>query len=665
MAISAPGIGSNLDINSIVSQLMAIEQRPRTLLDTKEAAYQARLSAYGQLRSALSSLQSAVQALALPSRFETRTASAADPSVLSASASASAASGTYEVAVSQLAQRQALSAAGQSSVGATIGSGTATTLTFEFGTISGGTLTDGIYTGATFMQDGTVASGTVTIDASNNSLQGVRDAINTANIGVTASIVNDGSGSPYRLVLQSTAGGAARSMRIGVSGDAALQSLLAYDPAGTQNLTQTVTAQNALLTVNGVAVTSGSNTVTGAIEGVSLTLAKAGTTTVSVGRDTAGVTQVVQGFVKAFNDFNTLLRDLTKFDPSTQTRGLLLGDGAARTIQGQLRTALSTALGGGGDTLRVLSQVGLTFQQDGSLALDSGKLSQALATDPSGVAQLFASGGTARDSLIKVVGSTALTAPGTYAVDLTQVATQGQLAGSAAAALNIVAGVNDTLSISVDGTTASVTLTPGTYTATALAAHVQSTVNAAATLRAAGAAISVSQSAGVLMLTSKRYGSSSTLSASGNAAADLLGATPTATAGADVAGTIGGFAATGSGQRLTGASGSPVAGLVLEISGGSAGARGTVSFASGYASRLDGLLKGLLGTDGVIASRTSGIAATIKDLDRQREVLDRRLAQIEQRYRDQFSALDTLISSLTATSNFLTQQLAQLPGAKE
>src|SRR5688500_16641185 len=143
MAISAPGIGSNLDVNSIVSQLMAIEQRPRTLLDTKEAAYQARLSAYGQLRSALASLQSAVQALALPSRFEARTAIAADPSILSASASASAASGTYELVVSQLAQRQSLSAAGQSSVSAAIGSGTATTLTFEFGTISGGTLTNG------------------------------------------------------------------------------------------------------------------------------------------------------------------------------------------------------------------------------------------------------------------------------------------------------------------------------------------------------------------------------------------------------------------------------------------------------------------------------------------------------------------------------------------
>jgi flagellar hook-associated protein 2 len=163
-----------------------------------------------------------------------------------------------------------------------------------------------------------------------------------------------------------------------------------------------------------------------------------------------------------------------------------------------------------------------------------------------------------------------------------------------------------------------------------------------------------------LTLTSKRYGSASTLSVAGSAAAALFGAAPGSTAGVDVAGTIGGFAATGSGQRLTAASGSPATGLMLEISGGSLGGRGTVSFARGYAARLDGLLQGVLGTDGAIASRTSGITATIRDLDRQRDVLDRRLAQIEQRYRSQFTALDRLISSMTATSAFLTQQLQQL-----
>jgi flagellar hook-associated protein 2 len=660
MAISAPGVGSNLDVNGIVSQLMAIEQRPRTLLDSKEAGYQAQLSAYGQLRGALSSLQNAVRGLATPSRFEARTAGTTDSTVASASAGATAANGTYEVSVTQLAQRQSLTAVGQTSATAVVGGGVATTLTFEFGTISGGTLTAGVYTGASFTQDGSVPTRTVTIDASNNSLQGIRDAINAANLGVTATIVNDGTSAPYRLALQSTDGGTARSLRIGVSGDAMLESLLAYDPAGAQNLTQTVAGQDAGLTVNGVAVTSGSNNVAGAIEGVGLALAKVGTTTVTVGRDSTGVAQGVQSFVKAYNDLNTLLHDLTKFDPQSNSGGLLLGDGTARTIQSQLRTALSSALSNGADTLRVLSQVGVSFQKDGSLALDGGKLSQAFASDPAGVARLFASGGAASDSLINVAGSGAATVAGNYAVEITQIATRGQLAGSAPAALTITAAVNDVLTVTVEGTSATVTLPAGTYTASALAAKVGSLVNASSALSAANAQATVSEAAGVFTLTSKRYGSASSVSVSGSAAATLFGATPTATPGVDVAGTIGGFSATGSGQRLTAAGGSPTTGLVLEITGGSTGSRGTVSYARGYAARLEGLLQGVLGSDGAIASRTSGINATIKDLGSQRDVLDRRLAGIEERYRKQFTALDTLMSSMTTTSTFLTQQLQQL-----
>jgi len=540
MAISAPGVGSNLDVNSIVSQLMTIEQRPRLLLDAKEASFQSQLSAYGQLRGALSALESAVGGLTDPSRFEGRSASVGDSAVLSASAGAAAANATYEIAVTQLAQHQSLSTAGQASLTAPIGSGAATVLTLEFGTISGGTLNAGVYTGASFTQNGSVATRTVSIDASNNSLQGIRDAINGANVGVTASILNVGGANPYRLVLQSTAGGIDASLRIGVSGDAALDSLLAYDPAGTQNLTQTVAAQDATLSVNGLAVTSGFNTLADVVQGVTLSLAKVGTTTVTVGRDPAGAQLAAQGFVKAYNDLNALLRDLTRFDAENGASGVLVGDSAARTIQSQLRSALSAALAGGnGNTLRVLSQVGMSFQKDGSLALDGGKLGQALASDPAGVARLFASGGAASDSLVKVVDSSAATVPGTYAVEITQIATRGQLVGSAAAALTVTAAVNDVLTVTVDGTSANLTLPAGTYTVAALAAQVQSLLNASSTLSAANAQVTLSESAGVLTLTSRRYGAGSTLSVSGSAAPSLFGATPAATAGLDVAGTIG------------------------------------------------------------------------------------------------------------------------------
>jgi len=661
MAISAPGVGSNLDVNSIVSQLMTIEQRPRTLLDAKEAGYQAQLSAYGQLRGALSALESAVGGLADPARFEARSATVGDTSVISASAGAAAANATYDVAVTQLAQRQSLSTAGQASATTAIGSGASTVLTFDFGTISGGTLSNGIYTGANFALNGALASRTVTIDASNNSLQGIRDAINAANIGVNASILNVGGANPYRLVLQSAPGGNAASLRIGVSGDATLAGLLAYDPAASQNLTQTVAAQDANLTVNGLAITSGSNNLTDAIQGVTLGLAKVGTSTVTIGRDPTAAQQAAQAFVKAYNDLNTMLHDLTHFDATGSTSGALVGDSAARTIQSQLRNALSSALAGGNsNTLRVLSQVGMAFQKDGSLTLDNGKLAQMLTTDPAGVARLFASGGAASDSLIAIAGSGSATVPGSYAVEITQLATRGQLIGSAAAGLTITAGANDVLTVSIDGTAATLTVPPGTYTAASLAAQVQSMINASSALRTANAQVSLSEAGGVFTLTSKRYGSASTVSVSGSAAASLFGTAPSATAGTDVAGSIGGFSATGLGQRLTGAAGSPTTGLALDVTGGSTGSRGVVSFARGYAARLDGLLQGLLARDGAIASRTTGINATIKDLDRQRDVLDRRLADIEARYRKQFTDLDSLMSSMTATSTFLTQQLQQL-----
>jgi flagellar hook-associated protein 2 len=381
---------------------------------------------------------------------------------------------------------------------------------------------------------------------------------------------------------------------------------------------------------------------------------------VTIWRDPAAAQTAVQAFVKAHNDLNTLLRDLTRSDAEGKS-GVLVGDSAARTIQSQVRATLSSALAGGnGSTLRVLSQVGVSFQKDGSLALDTSKLTQALTSDPAGVARLFASGGAASDSLIKVASSSAATVPGTYAVDITEIATRGQLVGSAAAALSITAGLNDALTVSVDGTSANVTLPAGTYTPAALAAQIQSLVNASSSLTAANRQIAVSEAAGVLTLTSKRYGSESTVSVSGSAAASLFGGAPTATPGVDVAGTIGGLPATGSGQRLTASDGSPVTGLQLDVIGGSTGSRGTIGFTRGYAGRLESLMEGLLGSDGTIASRTSGINATIKDLDRQRDIADRRLAQIEQRYRKQFTALDTLMSSMTATSSFLTQQLAQL-----
>jgi len=660
MAISSPGVGSNLDVNGIVSQLMTIERQPVTLLDNKEAAYQAKLSAYGNLKNALSSFQGAMSGLALAARFQSLSATASDATVLTASANSTATSGSYTVQASQLAQAQNITAAGRTSASAAIGASVTTTLSFQFGTISSGTLASGVYSNATFTEDATQATGTVTLNSSNNSLQGIRDAINAANLGLTATIVNDGSATPYRLVLASSSTGASKSMKISVAGDATLQAALAYDPAATQNLTQSSAAQNAALTVNGIAISSASNTINGAVQGVTLNLAKAGTTTLTVARDTAAAQSAAAAFVKAYNDVNNTLTSLSAYNAATKKGAILQGDSTVLALQSQIRGVLGSALTGSSATLKSLSQIGIALQKDGTMALDAAKLATASASNFNDIAGLFAAVGKASDSLVSFVSSTANSRPGSYAVNVTTLATQAGTTGSAAAGLTINTGVNDQLLVALDGVSATVTLPAATYTASGLAAQVQSMINGTAAFAAAGAAVNVTQSSGVISIASNRYGSASSVSVTGNGLLNLLGIAPTITGGVNAAGTINGVAATGTGQTLTGATGTATEGLKILVAGDATGARGTLGFSQGYAYKLDALASSFLNTSGPISSRTDGIAKSITDLGSRRDAANRRLLDVEKRYRAQFTALDSMMSSMIQTSNFLTQQLAAL-----
>lgn len=661
MAIAAPGIGSNIDVNSIVSQLVNLERRPIDALDRREAGIQARISAFGLLNGALSSFQTAARGLGDAGRFLAFKATTSDATVATVSTSAKAAAASYSLDVTTLAQAQKLTAAGQATTTAAIGTGT---LTFDFGTISGGTFDSvtGKYTGAAFASNGN-GSKTVTIDSSNNSLQGIRDAINSAKIGVTATIVNDGGAAPNRLVLSSDNQGLANSVKIGVSGDAALSDLLAHDPAATQNLAQRATAQNATFKVDGVSISKNSNTITDVIEGVSFTLQKAAaSTTLAVTRDTQSVQNSVQAFVKAYNDVNKTLSDLSAFNATTQRGAILQGDSAVRNIQGQIRSTLNTTLTGLSGNVTSLSQIGVSFQKDGALTLDSGKLQNVVDSNFSDIAGLFASVGKATDSLVGFVSSGANTRPGSYAVAISQLATQGISAGNKDVSGGVtITGANNSLNVSIDGLAASLTLDSGSYTATQLATQIQSKINGATALSSAGASVSVAVTGTTLAITSSRYGAASTVTVSGGTAkADVFG-TGTDTLGVNVAGTVGGVAATGVGQALTGAGNAE--GLQLNITGGSLGSRGNVNFSQGYAFQLDKLVNNFVGTGSVIAARSDGLAKSVTDIGTRRDALNRRLDSLEQRLRAQFTSLDQVISRITSTGAFLTQQLANLPGS--
>ncbi|MDD4910911.1 MAG: flagellar filament capping protein FliD [Sideroxydans sp.] len=382
--------GMGVDVNAIVTGLMTIERKPITRLDTKETSYNAQVSALGMIQSKMSTLQTAVQNLGSSSSSSllSLNASVSDSSIFSATAGSSAVAGTYSLTVSSLAQSQNLVAAGQSSDTAAISDGTATTISFDFGTITGGTLSSGTYTSASFATNGSTVQ-SITIDGTNNSLAGIRDAINAAGLGVTASIVNDGSATPYRLALSSNNTGVSNSLKITTSGgDGTLNTLLAHDPAGlpaAQHLNQTVAAQNAALTMNGIAITKESNTITDAVQGITLNLSKVTTApvTLNVTRNTTGVTTAVNSFVTAYNDLFTAMKNSSAYKSGSS----LAGDATLRSLQTQMRDIATTAVSSG--TLTHLFDAGMSFKTDGTMQLDSAKLNSALSSDFSGVANLF------------------------------------------------------------------------------------------------------------------------------------------------------------------------------------------------------------------------------------------------------------------------------------
>lgn len=480
MSLSSPGIGSGLNVNSLVSQLMATEQQPLVALQTQQASYQAEISAYGSLQGALSTLQTAVTSLSNASVFSAYSTSASTPGYFTSSADSTASAGSYNLSVNYLAQSQKLVTGAYADTTSAVGTGI---ITFQYGTYNSGT--------DTYSLNAAKPTQTVTIDSAHSSLSGIRDAINAANIGVSASITNDGTG--YRLVLTSKDSGAANSLKVSV--DNASLSALTYDPtlAGVKNLSQTVAAQNASFTLDGLPMSKASNTITDAIQGVTLTLTQptVAPVTLNVARDTSSIQSAVQAFVNDYNAAQANINSLSGYNASTNTASILTGDSTLFTIQNQMRTILNTPLSTAGGGLTNLADIGVNFQKDGTLALDTTKLNAVLADPTKNISTLFAAMGVPTDSLVSYGTSTAATQGGNYAVNITRLATQGNLSGSANPGLTITTGSNDTLAMVVDGTAATVTLSPGTYTPTALAAQVQSQINGATALSGAGISVAV------------------------------------------------------------------------------------------------------------------------------------------------------------------------------
>ncbi len=662
--VTTQGIGTGLDIAGIVDKLMALEQAPVTRLQNQEAGYQTTLSAYASVKSALATFQTSVANLAVPTAFSSLTASINDSSAASVAIdntqSQALSAGTHTLNVTALAASQRTASSAFTDPSSTVGTGT---ITIDVGTWNAG------YTG--FTPNGSVGSRSITIDSSNNTLVGVRDAINAASAGVNASIVNDGTGN--RLVLSGTATGAANGFRISTADadgnnlDASGLSALAFDPSatgGTPQSTHLADAVNARFSLDGLTISKPNNHVTDAIAGLTLDLKAVSTssTAFTIARDTSGASSAINNFVSAYNTIVTGLASLTSYNATTNVAGTLNGDSTTRLISTRLQSLLATVVPTGG-SVTSLADVGVKFQSDGTLAVDATKLTSALTSDPNSVARLFAKTGVPSDSLVNFTDSTDATQQGNYALSVSHAATSGALVGSSAAGLTITTGVNDTLSLTIDNVPSTITLAAGTYAdANALAAAVQSRINGTPAFSSVGSSVAVSQTNGVLTITSQRFGSASSVAVTGgNAQTGLLGTSPTATTGSDVAGTIDGTAFIGTGQTATGAAGTPADGLKLTIAGGSTGSRGTVSFTRGIAASMNDLLTQFLDpTSGLLQAATDGLNSSIADLKQREDDWTPRLAAIRARYTAQYNAMDALVASMNSTSTYLTQQITAI-----
>lgn len=364
--IASPGIGSGLDINSLVTQLVAAERAPREArLNREESRVTTQISGLGSLKGALSAFNSALEKLKSEDVFNPLKAAVGDDKFFTATVDTKASTGNYEIEVVALAKRHQLaSSAFADGANASIGTGT---LTISYGD-------------STF---------TVEIDDTRNTLAGLRDAINNAegNNGVRATLLYEQGGA--RLVLTSEKTGAANAITVSqTGGDGDLSQF------ETANLTEMQAAQDAHIRIAGFDHFSETNTVAGAIDGVTLNLkavSEGETVTLDISYDTELQKSRVNNFITEFNKLQQQLMSLRSYNATTGSRGPLLGDALLRAIEDQIRQELSNPVAGLTGPYTSLASIGITRQVDGSLKLDAEKFEAALEADRNAVGKIFGS----------------------------------------------------------------------------------------------------------------------------------------------------------------------------------------------------------------------------------------------------------------------------------
>ena len=387
------GLGSGLDIEGLVSGLIDAESAPQLELfaSRKEKANNL-ISGFGQVSTALASLQSSLTTLESADTFGAVSATSSAESYATVSGDPGAAAGSYSLDVTALAQRHSLVSGDFAATTTQVGTGT---LTINLGTPTYNVSPADTTTYSSFSPDNSVSAISVSIASGSDSLADVRDAINAATTLVTASLVKNGAN--YKLLLSPTDSGVARSLSVSVTdtGDSNNTdnnglSQLAFDSSAS-NLTQVRAGSDAAFSINGMSLTSSSNTLTDIIEGVDITLLQqtVSSVTLTLANDDSVAETAVENFITAYNSYISTHATLTDFDTSTEASGALIGDFTARLIADKLRTQLSATIASATGTYSTLSSIGVEVQTGGTLKLDSTAFKAAMAADRDSVQSIF------------------------------------------------------------------------------------------------------------------------------------------------------------------------------------------------------------------------------------------------------------------------------------
>lgn len=647
--IGALGSGSGIDTNALTEQLVSISsQLEAQKLNGKKTTLETQISDYGKLRSALSSFQSAAAALGSADTFNAKSVSIPTTTQFSITAlNSSAVAGNYNLQVRQVAQAQTLvTRNAYSSPNDPVGKGELT-------------LRLGHWSGNSFNVNEKKASGTIVIDETNNTLAGLRDAINDAKLGITASIVNDGVG--YKLMLNAETG-ANNEIEITAAG---APGLAAFNfNAANKKLDQQQEGLDAKIAVNGLEVSRETNHITDVIDGLEFDIFSANsseTVAISITADKGAGEQAIRQFVEAYNTLIADVAKLTGFDAELDNFGSLKSDPLAKNLMQVLRTTLASPITGGADLFSTLGSIGIRTKTDGTLEINENpdepntNFRAAIDKNYEAVKNLFIPQATSNNSSVEISKTSALTKAGTYDVQITQQATKGELtAGNINLPVDADAR-NYEFEFTLDGVKTETLRLSGTFaTAEAVAVELQSLINSDAKVRAAFGSVSISVENNQFKFVSDAYGSSSNVgfaSVSQDFEADFGIAVRNGTSGQDVAGTINGVAGFGFGNVLLANYGSDADGLSLIIHPGVTEA--TVTFSRGLAGTVNNLVGSYLASNGLIADRESTLNKDIEKVDDQKEAMTRRSEAYRARLQAQFIAMESIVRTLNNTGSML------------